>query len=285
MSLGMNRRGATLIELLIGLVLASIVGASMIRIGLEQAKFNEQQERGRSARAVSRAAINYVGSELRMADAHNAVLLAEPRRLRLRVPFAVGLVCNATSSEITAAFMPVDSTLLTMGQTGFAIRAPLTGQLNYYMNNTPSQAGSASLCTSSPASMTLMPGARVRRMGGGVSPIPAVATPIYLIRFLEYEFAPSVEVPGRTALWRRHLNQSGGVVTTEELAAPFDSTSRFRFYILNNRVPSDTVPTFLTDLRGVEFLLSGESETNARGRTGPEQANLSTSIFFLNRLD
>lgn len=280
----MNRRGVTLIELMIGLVLASIVGASMIRIGVEQARFNERQERGRSARSVSRAAINYVGSELRMADAHNAVLLAEPRRIRLRVPYAVGLVCSG-NNPITAAFMPVDSTLLAMGQTGFAVRNPLTGQLSYYMNNTPATTGSTGVCTSSPANMTIMPGGLVLQMNGTVLPAPAVATPIYLIRFLEYEFAPSVEVPGRTALWRRQLNQAGVAVRTEELAAPFDTTSRFRFYILNDRVPSDTVPTFLANLRGIEFLLSGESEGTARGRTAPEQANLSTSIFFLNRLD
>ncbi|HEX5632085.1 MAG TPA: hypothetical protein VFX50_02620, partial [Gemmatimonadales bacterium] len=168
---------------------------------------------------------------------------------------------------------------------GFAVRDPLTGQLSYYMNNTPATTGSTGVCTSAPASMTIMPGGLVLQMNGTVSPAPAVATPIYLIRFLEYEFAPSVEVPGRTALWRRQLNQAGAAVRTEELAAPFDTTSRFRFYILNDRVPSDTVPTFLANLRGIEFLLSGESEGTARGRTAPEQANLSTSIFFLNRLD
>jgi prepilin-type N-terminal cleavage/methylation domain-containing protein len=281
----MGRRGVTLVELLIAMVLASIVGASLIRIGVEQARFNERQESGRSARAVSRAAINYITTELRMADAHNAVTQATATRVRLRVPFAVGLVCQATTSSVTGAFMPVDSTLLLMGQTGFAVRDPLTGQLQYYMNDTPAVTVSGSACTGSPANMTLMPGALVRRLDGALVGVPAVGTPVYMIRNLEYEFAPSVDVPGRVALWRRRLNQSNGVLAQEELAAPFDSTSRFRFYINNNRVASDTLPTDLEDLRGLEIRLSGESERTSRSRQGPEQANLTTSIFFLNRLD
>jgi hypothetical protein len=67
--------------------------------------------------------------------------------------------------------------------------------------------------------------------------------------------------------------------------APFDSTARFRFFILNNRVASDTVPTALPDMRGIEIRLAGESERTVRGQASPEQANQVTSIFFLNRLD
>ena len=72
---------------------------------------------------------------------------------------------------------------------------------------------------------------------------------------------------------------------SEEVAAPFDSTSGFRFFILNERLASDTLPTSLGNLRGVEIRLFGESERTVRERLAPEQTNLVTSVFFLNRLD
>ena len=282
-----DRRGVTLIELLIGVVLASILGASLLQIFVTQARFNDRVELSRNARGVARTAVNFLGSELRMTDAHDGVLLAEPSRIRIRVPYAMGLVCQASSTQITALFMPVDATLYSMGYTGFAVRNALDGQYTYYMNNTPPVAGTATLCTSAPANMTIMTGAVVLRVQGSIATVPAVGTPITLIRYIEYAFENSVAVTGRRGLWRKLLDQSGNPVAdnVEELVAPFDTTARFRFFILNNRVPSDTVPTALADLRGIEIQLAGESERTVRGRATPEQSNLVTSVFFLNRLD
>jgi prepilin-type N-terminal cleavage/methylation domain-containing protein len=282
-----DRRGLTLIELLIGTVLAAILGASLLQIFVTQSRFNDRLEQSRSARSVARTAVNFLGSELRMTDAHDGVVLAEPRRIRVREPYAMGLVCQASSTQITAAFMPVDSTLYSMGYTGFAVRNALDGQYSYYMNNTPPVAGTSSICTSAPANITLMAGASVLRVQGSISTVPAVATPITLVRYVEYSFETSAAVPGRRGLWRKLLDQSGNPITAsvEELVAPFDTTARFRFYIQNSRMPSDTVPTALGDLRGIEIQLAGESERTVRGRATPEQANLVTSVFFLNRVD
>lgn len=281
-----NRRGVTLVELLIGIVLSAILGISLVKITVTQSRFNDRLEEGRSARGVARTAVNFLTSELRMVDAHDGVMQANDSTVRIRLPYAVGLVCQASSSQITAAFMPVDSTLYAMdGYAGFAVRNALDGQYSYYMNNTPPVAGTASVCTSSPGNMTLMTGAQVLRVQGSIVTVPVVATPILLVRYVEYAFRNSTLVPGRRALWRRVLDQAGGVVSSEELVAPFDATARFRFFILNNRAPSDTVPTTLANLRGLEIQLAGESERTVRGRTAPEQANLVTSVFFLNRLD
>jgi hypothetical protein len=106
-----------------------------------------------------------------------------------------------------------------------------------------------------------------------------------LYRTVRYEFAASTITPGRIALWRRTLTSAGVVNTSEEVAAPFDSTSGFRFFILNDRLAVDSLPTSLGNLRGVEIQLYGESERTVRNRAAPEQTNLVTSVFFLNRLD
>jgi hypothetical protein len=222
-----------------------------------------------------------------MTDAHDGVALAEPGRMRIRVPYAIGLVCQASSTQLTAAFLPVDSTLYGMGYSGFAVRNALDGRYAYHLNGTPPAAGTTSTCTNSPANMTLMPGAVVLRVQGSLVTMPAVGTPITLFRSVEYAFENSAAVPGRRGLWRKLLDQSGdpSKAEAEELVAPFDSTARFRFFIRNDPVPSDTAPTALGDLRGVEIQLAGESERTVRGRATPERATLVTSVFFLNRMD
>jgi hypothetical protein len=281
------RLGVTLIELLIGTGLAAILGASLLQIVVTQSRFNDRVEESRSARGVARTAVSIMGAELRMTDAHDGVTLAEPGRIRMRVPYAVGLVCQASSTQITAAFLPVDSTLYTMGYTGFAVRNARDGRYTYHLNGTPPVAGTISTCTGVPANITLMPGAVVLRVRGRIATVPAVGAPITLVRHIEYAFENSMAVPGRRGLWRKRLDHSGDPSKTEaeELVAPFDSTARFRFFIQNGRVPSDTAPTALGDLRGVEIHLAGESERTVRGRATPERATLVTSVFFLNRMD
>jgi hypothetical protein len=283
-----DRRGVTLVELLLGLVLASILGVSLLRITVTQSRFNDRMEAGRSARSVARTAVNYLSSELRMTDAHDGVVLANANQLRVREPYAVGLMCTVSGTQLTAVFMPVDSMLDQMGYSGIGVRGAMDGQYTYYAANgtLPSSPGNTA-CTSSPANMTVPTGARVLRMTttAAVSPLPAVATPVTLYRFVEFSFENSTAVPGRRGLYRKVLNSAGVALSTEELVAPFDSTARFRFFILNNRIASDTVPTALADMRGIEIRLAGESERTVRGQPSPEQANQVTSIFFLNRLD
>ena len=49
----MNRRGVTLVELMIGVVLSIILGASLVRITVTQSRFNDRLEQSRSARSVA----------------------------------------------------------------------------------------------------------------------------------------------------------------------------------------------------------------------------------------
>ena len=49
------RRGFTLVELLLSLIVTAIVGAALIRMVLGQARFMDQQEAWRNARSVSRS--------------------------------------------------------------------------------------------------------------------------------------------------------------------------------------------------------------------------------------
>jgi hypothetical protein len=284
------RPGLTLVELMIVLLVTAVLGTAIVRTMITSNAFISRIERGREARGTSRAAMNLLTTELRMVAAESGVEEAEDDHIVVRVPFRLGLACATTTGSpgaVTAAFFPSDTTIstLALGYVGFATRTS-TGIYDFVDGSGTPAAGTVGNCTGTPANITIVPGMQVLRLAGVTVPaaIPP-GTPVFMWRRVRYEFDDSDLVPGRRGLWRHVLDEDGDAVLSEELAAPFDATSRFRFFILNERASSDTVPTNLADLRGIEFRLVGQSTRTAQGRTTTERAPVTMSVFFLNRLD
>ena len=286
----MNRRaGVTLVELMVGMVMSAFIGTMMVSLLLTSTRFNDRVEAGREARGTARTPLNLITTELRMVNAETGVISADSATITVRVPFMMGLVCSVTpgpSGSVTAAFLPVDVTMLdlSLGYTGFAIRQ-FDGSYAYSASTSaiPSSTSTPAACTT--GSVALPTGSKFGTLLGPIGSAASAGTPVMLYRTVRYQFAPSTITPGRTALWRHSVAPAGTILASEEVAAPFDSTAGFRFFILNERLASDTLPTSLGDLRGVEIRLFGESERTVRARLAPEQTNLVTSVFFLNRLD
>ena len=272
-----RRPGLTIIELLVTVIILGIVGGGMVRMLTSQARFYEHQGAGRSARSISRAAVNVLLSEMRMVDAPNGVVAATPTALTMRVPYALGVYCGSPSGISTVALLPTDSAMLAEpGFTGYAWRGRL-GPYNYVEGGAALALPVPGTCVA--AGINPLPGSiRI-----GLTPVLPVGVPVgtvvLLTRRITYAFAPSATVPGRVALWRR-VDATGA---RDELAAPFDATSRFRFYRLNDNVAVDAVPP-LPDIRGFELVLNGASESSPRLTGAPQLSSFTTSVFFRNRL-
>ena len=118
-----TRRGFTLVELLVGLVVLGIIGAALSRLFLSQARFYDLEAQLRRARFVARAAINAALSDLRMVEATGGVVAATAKQVTLRVPYAIGTVCANTPTQMTLSLWPVDSTVFaTASFSGYAWR-------------------------------------------------------------------------------------------------------------------------------------------------------------------
>ena len=89
---------------------------------------------------------------------------------------------------------------------------------------------------------------------------------------------PSTDMPGRIGLWRRV-----GAGAYEELAAPFDSTARFRFLVGPNLLRTDTPPVDLTTVNGLELSIIAQSYEPPRGRTQYQTFDLPVQVVFLNK--
>ncbi len=287
-----NRSGLTLVELLVALVIATMSGAALIQAMLAQSRSAGSNEAWRVARSVSRGALNRLIADVRVAEAEGALeaATADGRSITLRVPYAMGVACTVTP-PIDVSLLPVDAAVWsTTSYEGFAWRGD-QGRYAYRAATAPGPqppAGTPANCL--PDSIATVPGGSVRLLSpsGGLgsfvipgSPYPGMV--ILLSQRIRYRFEPS-SVPalaGRLALTRE-------IVTTgakEELAAPFDSTARFRYIVQGSHYAQNAVPSPLSITRGLEIRLDGMSETIPNGSTTQKRMTMSTAIYFKNTRD
>lgn len=266
----MRRRGLSLVEVLIAIVLLGIVGAGITRMLSSQLRFFASGSNSRDARSVSRNALNLTRSELRMVEPRG-ILAATRDSLTIRVPYLMGLYCSAS----TAMFVPTDSLSLATAQYGgYAWRDTTSGSAYTYVVQTAAlSVGASALCTG--VGLATIPNGTIRTVAP-VLGVLAPGAPFFLWQTVTYKFATSTLVPGRRALWRR-----AGSAAYEEVAVPLDTASRFNFYTTGT-TSSTTVPSPLNTMRGIEILLYGESERTSPGKTTPEESLQRVSIFFRN---
>jgi prepilin-type N-terminal cleavage/methylation domain-containing protein len=274
-----SRSGFTLIELLISMVATSIVGLALVKLMMADMRFTEDREAWRTARQAARSGYAAVTADLRMVETSNGVEAAASggKDLTVRVPYAFGVMCQTNGSSSVLSMMRVDSAMFAQtGHSGFAWRNDTTQAYTYVSGGAVSVSGSASICTA--AGIQTVTGGFIATVTGTIPTTRPVGTVFMLYRRIRYEIKASVQMPGQTALWRTPLN--GG--TAEELAAPFASTARFRFYTGNPPASQDAVPSPLSLINGFELAFDGQSDRTPRGQTGPKAVRFASDIFFLN---
>jgi prepilin-type N-terminal cleavage/methylation domain-containing protein len=284
-----RRRGFSLAEVLVAVVILGLLGTALTRLMLAQSRVYQLQRAQRDARSIGRTSMNLLFSDLRMvhdgADAPGGVLIASPETLKVRVPYAVGLVCGNGSAATTVSMLPADSAQSAMAAYGgYAWRSRTTKQYTYVpvvdtVLNAPVTSSSSSLCTSTAKiksdtvnSRTWAPlDLKPISVAAGVQP----GAPMFLYQDVMYWFGPSTTYSGRTALWRKV-----GGRNADELVAPFDASARFKFFTRNVDTASVNAPTVLDSLVGVSLVLTGSSPTDMAGRT--DKSKMETAVLFRN---
>jgi type II secretory pathway pseudopilin PulG len=264
-----------LVELLVTLVIMGLVGAAVSGLFISQSRLFGQQNAMREARTISQSALNVILSELRMVDAHGGLEAATPTAITLRVPYALGVVCNGTASNTAVSIFPTDSGVDFSELDGYAW---LQGDGTYqYRDNAALGGGGATDCTSN--GINAIPGSQTALLTPGDQQA-APGAPALLYRRITYDFRASAGAPGEVALWRR----VEGADTEEELSGPFDAASSgFRFYVLDNAQPVSSAPANLSQVYGLELALNGKSSRPAASGLAPYTAQFATAVFFHNR--
>lgn len=303
------RRAFTLIEILVSLALLGIIGLAFVRLITSQARFTEGQMARRNARTVSRNSMNIMLTDLRMVEDNGGLIGASRDSVTVRVPEAFGLLCANTAGVTTMQLLPVDSAMVELGYySGWAYRDSVSGLFQYQNAATPLALNSFAASTST--TQALCTDSLVHALGvvgPGILPMsyttptgstrstkviqltdPVVATgpnpgwPVMLYQQITYKFATSTAYPNRIGLFRkvRAPNAAGFII--DEIIAPFDTSAKFRFYVLNADVAQDAVPADINTVRGLELNLSGSSPRSEQGKQAV-QDGLVTAVFFKNR--
>jgi prepilin-type N-terminal cleavage/methylation domain-containing protein len=282
----MNRRGFTLTELLMSLMVMAILGVALTRILINDSRFVSRQDAMLASRQSARAALNTVLAELAMVGDF-AVLAATRDSLTVRVPYAFGISCRApTTTTKVVSLMPVDS----------LVWASMTSPGIYWRTRT----GNYTLVTSSPLTITsnladstycrsdsvrFVPGGKIIRIAGlATAQVPESIAVIQMYQLITYKFAASTDLPGRIGLWRR---LSGA--TAEEIVTPFDTSARFAYLVGGPSAATLALRTTtiaaasLDSVRGVELRLNAASENTAQGTAAPQVFRLRTRVRFANK--
>lgn len=294
------RRGFTLTEILVALLIVGIIGAAMVRLILVQSRFAETQLAKRNARTVSRNAMNIMLTDLRMVEDTGGLLAASRDSVTVRVPVAFGMICK-TGGNAVLSLLPVDSAMLALASYGgWAYRDSTSGVYTYTSATTIqpianlSYSGASTDCTDStsgPGVLSITYGTRATKIvqvDGATVGVPNPGWPAFIYQNITYKFGSSSTFAGKIGLFRRI--KSGGTslaptYTVDEIIAPFDSSAKFRFYVLNSDTAQSAVPTNLRDVRGIQLVLTGSSQWNTR-ETGTTRTDpLVTGVFFKNRRD
>jgi len=276
------RRGFTIIELLVGIVLFAIVGAAFTKLLTVQGRFFDRQGMGNAARNVSRASLNRTVSDFRMIEATGGVVAASSTSLTVRIPYAIGVVCANSGLGTVLSLLPVDSTTYAnAGFYGYAWRNYLNGVYSYVENPATEGPGDAAVCTG--VNITMVPNGKTVLVTPFLPANAGLGAPVFLYSKIQYEFKTSTAVPGKLGLFRSTIAPNG-TLTTEEIVAPFANTAGWKFFTVNGgSVAQVNPPGNLADIRGLELHLDGISENIAPGQITNETAPFTTAVFFKNR--
>lgn len=268
-----RRRGMSLIELLITMVLVAIIGAAAGRLLTSQTQYFARMSAKREARSVTRNAMNLLQTELSMVDPAGGLVAASADSIKVNMPYAWGLFCSSN----TMMMLPVDSAMYAMATyAGYAIKdTTATGAYTYTASGTAPTTGTASNCTGMTYPITAPTNGVYLSVSGSSG---TAGAPMLLYQVITYKFASSGLFPGKRGLFRKV-----GSATADEILGPFESTARFNFYQLTNTTSQPTVPSPPNTMRGIELKLDAASPTRASNRATNETISLTTAIFFRNR--
>jgi prepilin-type N-terminal cleavage/methylation domain-containing protein len=291
-----SRRGMTLPELIIGVVLMGIVSGALIKMLVVQGRFSETTTALRDSRSVSRDAYNIMMTDLRMVQDTLAIQVAKPDTITIRVPYAYGIVCGTTAGVTTVSLLPPDSAMYALATYGgVAYRDSASGVFQFLPKGGSDVVtnGVASVCADSNVTglVGLGPGVDsiVFKGRGGRTKIvrPSLGAakpgnPMFLWQEITYAFGPSAAYPNMGRGLYRIVKGSNQV---DEIIAPFDTSAHFRFYVLNQEQSLVDPPANLNSLRGLDLRLNALSPRIPSGSTVQKSTNVRTAVYFKSRRD
>lgn len=251
-------RGFTLVEVLITIIVAGVLGASLMGLLLGQQRFYGHADDSILAQQNIRAALDLMGAELRMANPTD-IVAAEADSVTVRFDIKRGIVCGLPNSGQAYVFVydSVGSANLPGGVWGMGFSGAYDSTWVYKDGFTPNSSVSQTamdVCKIQKDVPAARPLSEFRQTGGwgGVDPEEGSLARWY--GKLSYRLSGSSTVPNAWAIWR-----SG-----QEFVTPFANTSRFRYVMDNGSVQNQVAAGQIDRIRRIRIEATAIGEVNNR---------------------
>lgn len=289
-----SRRGFSLVEIVTALTILAIIGAAMTKMMLAQTRGYQYDSGARRSRSTARSAMNIMITDLRMTQDNGGLTYVDAtnhRRVDVRVPVGIGIVCTVSGSDLIMALTPVDSfQLASIKFGGYAVRNGTTGIYTYVQGGAMSSADVNQCHGNGVYADTVPIGGRTGKVVqvSGAPPAGTVRGSMAMVwQTVRYSFDSSKAFPGRAGLYRIVTGSTSA--DTNELVAPFSWNARFKYYTTMSRSGSTvddaartSSPADLNTVRGLQIYLAAEASDTVPGYTGPKKSPLTTAVFFKN---
>jgi len=264
-----GRRGFTLVESIIALVLSSLVIILVSTTFLVQNRYQARQVALAAVHDHARAATEVVAGDLR-SSMRGGIILAANQSITVRSPVAVGAVCGHSGPFGTTVDVYLEGGIsqLDLGEVaGAALHRAATGTWDYARANwtflNGGNSGSAGRCAGQGADTTGAVASfhairRLYLLFGFTT--PAVGDLVMLFRETTYSVAPSVLEPLAHALFRQPYG--GNAV---EVVSGLDSIAQFRYRTGGTAYQNAVTGTAVADIDAVRLVF----EARRPGESGP----------------
>jgi prepilin-type N-terminal cleavage/methylation domain-containing protein len=223
-----DRRGFSLIEMVIVLVLAAVVSTAAISMFTTQNQLNAEMTALGESQENARSAVQLVATELRSVGG-GSVVAASGDRIVVRVPIVIGIICGANQGNRTSVYFPLegrqldlrrdaDGKMLLNANVGWQQRN-LSGADGFHGN------GSRQACIDAGNGSAGSDGDYATLLGDD-----PVGTPVMIYRDVTYSLAMSALDETRRAFYRTSLGEQ------IELAQGFSTATHFEFMLSNDGV-------------------------------------------------
>jgi hypothetical protein len=267
-----------MVELTVALVIAGVIGVALARLVINQSRFVSLQDGLMRARSGARSALAVMQDELRMVS-DSGLRSAGRDSIMVRVPFVFGIACGYSTGQTVVGLLPADSASVAGAVANGMAWRDSVGNWRFVEPATMTAGAPTTVCTGqTPAITVISTPDWAAQAAYGTGTAPRIGSPVYFYQIVTYRFGPSVDLPGRRALWRAVA--STGV--REELVVPFDETAKFQFLVGTLSTVRTSPPAVLDSVLGVRVRLVAASDQTPAGHSGPVTFELNTDIVFRN---
>ena len=255
--------GFTLVEVLITIVVAGVLGGALLALVVGQQRFYTSSDNALLAQQNVRAAVDLVAAELRMASPED-IVTAQNDSVVIRFDLVRAVVCDTLVAAGVADVFVYDSVTnanLVSAFRGTAYSGPYDSAFVYGDSFTPTTSSTGGTAQTNCRNNGADPNGTAasgdfRRTSGWAAEYGVTPRRGSLIRWyglLSYRFGASTSVSGSDAIWRNN----------QELVSPFESGAEFRYVMANGSVQNSVNSANLANIREIRVVVTATGDVAA----------------------